>query len=162
LLINRHSSVVKTVVFVLDCEVNDFSVETSTSSKSLFEFTDTVHASHFSRRLSCLRRVVRLISWVIIDIVSRSNRQFIRAMNFIASFISIIRLISRRVNNSGIIIRVEVLRFPVSAYKSTSLSEIGSKVNVLLAALNFSFEATAGLTPLLKELLSFFVSTLVS
>jgi len=83
-------------------------------------------------------------------------------MNFIASFISIIRLISRRVNNCGIIIRVEVLRFPVSAYKSTSLSEIGGKVNVLLTALNFSFEATTGLTPLLKELLSFFVSTLVS
>jgi hypothetical protein len=33
---------------------------------------------------------------------------------------------------------------------------------MLLAALNFSFEATSGLTPLLEELLSFFITTFIS
>jgi len=64
-------------------------------------------------------------------------------------FVTVVGLFVSGGEDSGVVIRVEILRLPVFADKATSFRKVSCEVDMFLAALNFSFEATSGLTPLL-------------
>ena len=105
--------------------------------------------------------MLTLVVHALIDIVSRSLGDLFRSANFVALFIPVVRLFSGRIQYSGVVVGVEVLRLPIFADESSGLGKVSCEVDVFFAALNFSFESTTSLTPLLEELLSLFIPTFV-
>ena len=70
--------------------------------------------------------------------------------------------IRARLKLSRVVIRVPILGLPVGPDKAASLLEICCLVDVLLAPLNLSFQATASLLPIAQIRLRLLISPLVS